>query len=55
LIAFVDPGDAKAAACGPILAGKTAAAQRTADGEARSDVGEGRDQPKKRKKFLGIF
>ncbi len=58
LLAFIDPGDAKAAACGPILAGKTAAAQRTDKGEPRTDVGNGTakvgDKPK-RKKFLGIF
>jgi len=53
LIAFIDPGDAKAAACGPVLAGKTAAAQRTNKGEARNDVGE--SAKPKRKKFLGIF
>ena len=58
LLAFIDPGDAKAAACGPVLAGKTAAAQRTTKGEPRKDVGDGTakvDEPKKRKKFLGIF
>jgi uncharacterized protein involved in outer membrane biogenesis len=58
LLAFIDPGDAKAAACGPVLAGKTAAAQRTDKGEKRDDVGDGtakvEDKPK-RKKFLGIF
>jgi len=67
LLAFIDVGDAKAAACGPVLAGARATAQRTAKGEARDDVGRGttakaedgrkskgerRDQ---RKKFLGIF
>lgn len=57
LLAFIDPGDAKAAACGPVLAGKTAAAQRTAKGDARKDVGDGREkiEDKPRKKFLGIF
>lgn len=55
LLAFIDPGDAKAAACGPVLAGKTAAAQRTTKGEERDDVGEAQAAPKKRKKFLGIF
>ena len=55
LLAFIDPGDAKAAACGPVLAGKTAAAQRTTKGEPRDDVGDGQAAPKKRKKFLGIF
>ncbi|MFT4055752.1 MAG: AsmA family protein [Novosphingobium sp.] len=41
LLAFVDPGDAKAAACGPVLAGATASAQRTSKGKPRSDVGNG--------------
>ncbi|MBW6524300.1 AsmA family protein [Sphingomonas sp. RHCKR47] len=54
LLAFIDPGDAKAAACGPVLAGKTAAAQRTTKGDPRDDVGSGQATPK-RKKFLGIF
>ena len=39
VIAFVDPGDAKAAACGPVLAGATASQQRTTKGDARKDVG----------------
>ena len=59
LLAFVDVGDAKSAQCGPILAGAHAAAQRTSKGDARSDVGNGTGskdgEPKKRKKFLGIF
>ncbi len=55
LLAVVDPGDAKAAQCGPILAGKTAAAQRDADGKPRKDVGAGKVEGQKRKKFLGIF
>lgn len=60
ILAFVDPGDAKAAQCGPVLSGRTAAAQRTDKGEPRTDVGDGRSvtpdqQPAKRKKFLGIF
>ncbi|WP_026325680.1 AsmA family protein [Sphingomonas sp. Mn802worker] len=55
LLAFIDPGDAKAAACGPVLAGKTAAAQRTTKGNPRTDVGNGQAAPTKRKKFLGIF
>jgi len=33
LIAFIDPGDGKAAACGPVLAGATASAQRTSAGK----------------------
>nr|WP_144037057.1 AsmA family protein [Sphingomonas sp. TZW2008] len=65
VLAFVDVGDAKSAACGPVLGGATAAAQRTTKGEARDDVGrgttakdeKGREKPGKeqRKKFLGIF
>ena len=58
LLAFVDVGDAQGAACGPILAGATAKAQRTRDGERRDDVGrgdEGTTQRAPRKKFLGIF
>lgn len=37
--AFVDLGRAKAAACGPVLAGDTAARQLTAKGKPRQDVG----------------
>ncbi|KKC24272.1 AsmA family protein [Sphingomonas sp. SRS2] len=40
VLAFVDPGDAKAAACGPILAGAQANAMRTNKGELRKDVGK---------------
>ncbi len=62
VLAFVDIGDAKSAACGPVLAGATASAQRTTKGEPRDDVGhgttskaeDGKREPK-RKKFLGIF
>ncbi len=63
LLAFVDPGDAKAAACGPVLAGASASAQRDTKGRPRQDVGSGTtaktgasatDKPK-RHKFLGIF
>jgi hypothetical protein len=57
ILAFVDPGTAKSAACGPVLAGAGAAAQRTGGGAARDDVGAGKattaDKP--HKKFLGIF
>jgi len=42
LLAFVDVGDAKASACGPVLAGASAAAQRTTKGKPRDDVGKGR-------------
>jgi len=67
IIPFIDPGDAKAAQCGPVLAGATAAAQRTSKGKPRDDVGKGTTaksedgrqsadgQKKQRKKFLGIF
>ena len=39
LIAFVDVGDAKSAACGPVLAGALASAMRTSSGKPRNDVG----------------
>jgi AsmA family protein len=42
VLAFVDVGDAKAAACGPVLAGARASAQRTDEGKKRDDVGNGR-------------
>ncbi|MBU3077019.1 AsmA family protein [Sphingomonas quercus] len=40
VLAFIDVGDAKAASCAPVLAGATAAAQRTTKGEPRKDVGK---------------
>ena len=67
LLAFVDPGDAKAASCGPVLAGAGAKAQRTTKGKPRDDVGNGstgksesgkksgNEKKTQRKKFLGIF
>ncbi len=67
LLAFVDSGDAKGAACGPILAGASAQAQRTKRGNPRDDVGRGTtakdekgegskgEQKSQEKKFLGIF
>lgn len=58
LLAFVDVGDAKSAACGPVLQGATAAGQRTTKGKPRDDVGNGRSSTtggKNKKKFLGIF
>ena len=67
LLAFIDPGDAKAAACGPVLSGARASAQRTAKGKPRDDVGRGTTAKsesgkqsddgatEQRKKFLGIF
>lgn len=41
LLAFVDVGDAKATACGPVLAGAGALAQKTIKGKPRKDVGDG--------------
>ena len=41
VLAFVDVGDAQSAACGPVLKGSTARAQRTTKGKARDDVGTG--------------
>ncbi|WP_338116226.1 AsmA-like C-terminal region-containing protein [Pacificimonas flava] len=41
LLAFVDPGDAKSAACAPILAGANSSAQKTSSGEPRDDVRDG--------------
>ncbi|MEC3950944.1 AsmA family protein [Sphingobium sp. HWE2-09] len=67
LLAFVDPGDAKGAACGPVLAGASAQGQRTKGGQPRDDVGRGTtakdekgrgnagEQKRQEKKFLGIF
>jgi AsmA family protein len=67
VLAFVDVGDAKSAACGPVLSGATAAAQRTSGGDRRDDVGNGTtgtsesgrrsggERREQRKKFLGIF
>lgn len=67
MLAFVDVGDAKSAACGPVLAGATARAQRTTKGTPRDDVGKGTtakeedgsgslgEKKSQRKKFLGIF
>jgi uncharacterized protein involved in outer membrane biogenesis len=50
VLAFVDPGDAKSAACGPILAGAHAAAQRTTKGDPRKDVGAGKSADVKAQK-----
>ena len=58
VLAFVDVGDAKSTACGPVLAGATAAAQRTTKGKPRDDVGNGttsKAEGRGKKKFLGIF
>ncbi|MEZ5655203.1 MAG: AsmA family protein [Sphingobium sp.] len=42
ILAFVDVGDAKSAACGPVLSGAQANAQRTKKGKPRDDVGKGK-------------
>jgi hypothetical protein len=56
VVAFVDPGDADAVQCGPVLAGARAYAQREKDGGKVDAIAKGGDKPKKkRKKFLGIF
>ncbi len=58
LLAFVDVGDAKSAACGPVLQGARAAGQRTTKGKPRDDVGNGKKATSGKrddKKFLGIF
>jgi hypothetical protein len=67
ILAFVDVGDAKSAACGPVLAGARATAQRTTKGDKRDDVGRGttakaedgkrsgEEKTGQKKKFLGIF
>lgn len=67
VLAFVDVGDAKSTACGPVLAGATAKAQRTTKGAPRDDVGRGTtakgedgktnaaEKKGQKKKFLGIF
>lgn len=67
IIAFVDVGDAKAADCGPVLAGASARRQRDTKGRPRADVGRGTtaksesgrqsegEKRKQRKRFLGIF
>lgn len=66
ILAFVDVGDAKSAACGPVLAARPATAQRTTTGKPRDDVGHGTTATEEngeksagektaQKKFLGIF
>ena len=67
IITFVDVGDAKAADCGPVLAGASARRQRDTKGRPREDVGKGTtaksesgrqsgtEKRKQRKRFLGIF
>lgn len=41
VLAFIDIGDAKSAACGPVLAGAKATSQQTTKGKKRDDVGRG--------------
>jgi len=65
--AFVDLGDAKAAQCGPVLAGSHVAAQRDIKGRPLGGVGHGTTAKSgesspasgarrdRLKKFLGIF
>lgn len=67
VLAFVDVGDAKSAACGPVLSAASASAQKTTSGKPRDDVGKGStaksesgkttgdERKEQRKKFLGIF
>ena len=67
VLAFVDIGDAKGAACGPVLAGATASQQLTTKGKPRDDVGHGTtakegsgnassgEKKTQKKKFLGVF
>jgi uncharacterized protein involved in outer membrane biogenesis len=50
LIAFIDPGDAKAAQCGPVLSGARASAQRTEKGKPRDDVGNGGTRRERRER-----
>lgn len=49
ILAFVDVGDAKSAACGPVLSGATAKAQRTTKGQPRDDVGKGTKEKKEKR------
>lgn len=42
ILAFVDIGDARSAACSPVLSAATARNQRTAGGKKRDDVGDGK-------------
>jgi AsmA family protein len=60
VLAFIDPGDAKSAACGPVLAGDTAAQQHSTKGKPLKLLGTKGDNKAeaakpKDKKFLGIF
>lgn len=55
LLAFVDPGDAKSAACGPVLAGAHAAAQRSTKGKPLKNVGSGKTGDVKAEKNSKAF
>ena len=59
ILAFVDPGDAKSAACGPVLAAKPASAQISTKGKEIKLLGtkgtNDQQAAKPKKKFLGIF
>ena len=56
VLAFVDLGGAKAARCGPILAGASASRQQTIDGKPREGLDGASSPPAhKRKRFLGLF
>jgi AsmA family protein len=46
VLAFIDVGDAKSAACGPVLSGAQASGQRTSKGKPRDDVGRGTTRKK---------
>ena len=49
VLAFVDFGDAKSAACGPVLSGARAVSQTTKSGKPRDDVGNGGARRAKKK------
>jgi uncharacterized protein involved in outer membrane biogenesis len=55
IIAFIDPGDAKDVACGPVLEGARAYQQRTVKGGPVKHIGVKQYQSKKKKKFLGLI
>ncbi|WP_416194538.1 AsmA family protein [Sphingomonas sp. 10B4] len=57
ILAFVDIGNAKAAACGPVLSGASASAQRNVQGKTLNNVGNGKPSTTvdRKKKFLGLF
>ncbi len=59
ILAFVDPGDAKSAACGPVLSAKPASAQISTKGKEIKLLGtkptNDQQAAKPKKKFLGIF